>query len=84
MRNAVLVSSARCNGQGSDLYKNVSGITKHVLAEIDALGLGDVDILVPSHTCYQGQNYKRVVFFKGRANHRQINDADYTIVARIE
>ena len=79
---AILVESAECRGSGSDTYKWVNGITKSVRAKCREIN-PDAEILVPSHTLYQNEPYKKVVFYQDRANHRQINCRNYYIVAII-
>lgn len=76
MEKAILVSSAKCIGSGSDRFKSISGLTKDVLAQIP----DGVTILVPSNTNYLGQKYKKAVKWAKGWNHRQINDSDYEII----
>ncbi len=82
MIKAILVSTAVCKGSGSDKFKSITGLTKAVLAQVKEIDPEAV-ILVPSNTEYQGQKYKLAKAFRGGFNHRQINDADYQVVATI-
>jgi len=86
---AIFVSGAWCNGSGCNRFKWVSGITKPIRAEIEELEKihGSLAILVPSHTGYLGQQFKLArrgvhAGYGNRFDHRQINDADYEIVAQ--
>lgn len=79
---AILVSSAVCKGSGSDKFKRITGLTKAILSQVKGIDAEAV-ILVPSNTQYQGQMYKLAKAFRGGFNHRQINDADYQIIATI-
>jgi hypothetical protein len=83
-KKAVYIKAAECKGSGSDRYKTVTGITQNVLAEIarlnDRFGC-ELTILVDSNTKYLGQKFKKVEIRGPYKNHRQINDADYEIVA---
>ena len=82
LQKAVLVETARCIGSGSDQWKRINGLTKPVLEKVKAFGDG-VTILVPSHTEYNGQHYKKAVAYGSRFCHRQINDADFQIIGAI-
>lgn len=79
MEKAILVSSAKCIGSGSDRFKSISGLTKDVLAQIPE----GMTVLVPSNTQYKNQKYKKAVKWAKGWNHRQINDADYEIIKTI-
>lgn len=76
---AILVTNAVCTGKGSDRWKGVSGITKKVLAQCEALD-PTARLLVPSHTGYLGQEYKEAVHTAYGWKHRQINVPDFKIV----
>lgn len=80
MIKAIVVSTAKCNGSGSDRFKSISGLTKDIIAQIP----DGIAVLVPSHTCYNNQKFKLAVN-QGKYgwNHRQINDADYEIIKTI-
>lgn len=50
----------------------------------DTFGNDNVVLLAHSHTSYQGQNYKQIVKIGSEyQTHRQINDADFEIIATI-
>jgi len=50
----------------------------------DTFGPDKIELLANSNTNYQGQKYKRVINIGKRyTTHRQINDADYEIIATI-
>jgi len=84
---AIYVESAYCTGSGSDRWKRVSGMTSYIMEEIEEvkkqLGANEITILVPSHTEYQGQRYKRAIHTAYGWDHRQCRDDDYSIVYRI-
>lgn len=76
---AVLVTPAKCYGSGRDRYRHISGLTKDILAQVPE----GHTILVPSHTKYQGQFYKKAIKDRKCWTHRQAEDSDYVIVKTI-
>ena len=79
MVKAILVSSAVCHGSGCDRYRWISGLTKEITEQIPE----GIQILVPSHTGYNGQKYKLAKKWAKGWQHRQANDADYNIIKTI-